>query len=214
MFSVRPTRSSAATLSLAAIAFAASPLHAAIVTGTIEERVAPMNGYFIRTIGDGVNNVQIFLNFGYYNPTNRALGFNARYSGFSQESPGDEWTNTDIAFVPNVLDPSQLGDVSQLTFTSFALDEYVMAAAWSAAHPNPAVPTGLVVHRNVDTGHYAVVRLNDMWGFQNQAVQGSMANLTWWFQTDGTANFSSVPGPAGITTFAFASLAAARRRRA
>lgn len=210
MFSSRPART---TLSLIALA-SAGQLHAAIVTGTIEERVAPINGQFIRTIGDGVNNVQVYLNFGYYTPTNRALGFNGRFAGFTNPEPSDAQTNSEIAFVPNVIDPSQLGDVSQLTFTSFALDEYVMAVAWSAVHPNPAVPTGLVVHRNVNTGHYAVVRLNDMWGYQNQAFQGAMANLTWWFQTDGTGDFSSVPSPAGLSVLALAGLPALRRRRA
>ncbi len=53
-----------------------------------------------------------------------------------------------------------------------------------------------IVARNISTGHYGVLRIDDIqdqsWndGFVDH-WQGTL-NGSWWFQTDGTGDFSSV----------------------
>jgi hypothetical protein len=68
----------------------------------------------------------------------------------------------------------------------------------------------------VTTSHYGVLRIDDIWT-PSKEVLDSMLDGTWWFQTDGTGDFSGsqeTPEPATslLLLVGAAALVAFRRR--
>jgi hypothetical protein len=148
-----------------------------------------------KTVGDGVNAVTMYWSI------------NTLHKGWFYGS-----TDSDVAFAPGVSAIEQITNAGALPFIMGSIGPHSDAAA-AANHVGD-----FIVWRNRTSGHFGVLRINDInpnlntgpnFGHDDDFLQG-----TWWFQSNGTGNFSNVPEPVGGPLIAAAAcgLAGARRR--
>lgn len=147
---------------------------AAVITGAITNwQEAGPN----QIIGDGVNSVTLWWSINTFD----------RGWFYGSNSTGD----SDVALASGVDDISDIVDASVYSFESGFLGPLCDAACASNGVGD------FVVWRNINTGHYGVLRIDDIVVVDIDLPIAYM-NATWWFQTDGTGNFAPVPLPAGI----------------
>jgi len=158
---------------VSAFCFLFSSAHAAIITDTISGWAESSS----QDIGDGTNKVNAYWS---YNAPNKGWFY------------GDDVTiQSDVAFATGVTDITQITDASIFAFTSESVGPLCDAQCDTDAVGD------FVVWRNISSGYYGVIRIDDILGF----VSNATLDATLWFQTDGTANFSSVPIPPSISLF-------------
>ena len=93
--------------------------------------------------------------------------------------------NTDVALATGVSNVTQITNASGYTFITGNFN-YLTDVEDAAANGG----IGQFVILRSHAGYYAVVRLDEV-------TAGSTLDATWWFQTNGTADFSSYVAPAG-----------------
>ena len=160
---------------------ASSTAHAGVITGMITDW--PETDYWIQ-IGDGTNHVSMWWSINTYD---RGWFYGSVYS------PND----TDVAVAGGVADISEITDASIYAFTN------VYVGPICDADCSPTGVGTFLVWRNILSGHYGVLRVDDI---VRDPSKPSMhlpyfLNGTYWFQTDGSADFSSahaVPEPGSM----------------
>ncbi len=158
-----------------AILLVALPLsaNADVITGNIVDW--PESGPNI-TIGDGINDVTLFWSIA-------TLDFGFFYgSGFTGDS--------DVAIATGVTDISQITDASIFDFTADSVGPV------GDADVDPMGIGTFLVWNNINTGYYGVLRVDDIYSTTGSFFD-TFLNGTWWFQTDGSGDFSmrEVPEP-------------------
>ncbi len=93
--------------------------------------------------------------------------------------------NTDVALATGVNNIKQITNANDYTFVTGDFN-YLTDVEDAAANGG----IGQFVLLRSHSGYYAVVRIDDV-------MVGPTLNATWWFQTNGTADFSSYVAPAG-----------------
>ncbi len=206
---------------------------ASIISGTIVDRVgvfpfdaSGMGNPVIRAyeVGDGVNHVTINPHFGAWWPWGASLYF----TGSDLDGNAFGWHDTEVARVYGITDVSQITDASAYTFTNGYPDgpngypDPVPATHFVPTSAPPpdwvSAPTGLMLLRNIHTGHYGAVIFRNSWGFVEDFSMeygpfSAMVELEWYFQTDGSGDFSSVPTPPTVALLAAGACLGRRRRR-
>jgi len=167
----------------------ASSAQATVITGNINKTFAtdwPVNGNI--AFGNGTNGVI----FGW----NSSGGHEAQFVGSSDLESSD----SNVAFATGVTNIFQIADASIFSFNAGYIGPYFDATL------DPDGVGDFIVARNISTGHYGVLRINDI-QFDDAGVDNFdviSLNGTWWFQTDGTGDFSSissVPEPSAYMLF-------------
>lgn len=169
---------------LAALAF--SPPAAAgaeVISGVIDEW--PESGTDL-VLGDGVNSVRISWSLSFYD------------SGYFYGRSDGVLGAAEVAELPDVTDVSEITDASAFDFVSYPPDS-VGPLCDAACDPDQV--GDFVVWRNTATGHVLVLRIDDI-RVDDLAQSIAFLDGTWWFQTDGSADFSSVPEPRAEALFA------------
>lgn len=144
-------------------------------------------------IGDGTNSVTLWWSL---NTNDRGWFYGSAHTH-----------DSDVAYAAGVSDVADI-DASTLTFTSLFVGPLCDA---------DCTGTGIgsfVVWRNISSGFFGVLRVDDIVWSGN--VEGPPATLrgTWWFQTDGTGRFAPttptpITEPATLALLACATLFAA-----
>jgi hypothetical protein len=99
-------------------------------------------------------------------------------SGYFYGSLHSQVADSDVAWASGVSDIQQLTDASLFSFTN---------------HATPLLLEGhFVVYRSTVSGHYAALRVDDIYGSD---TYNTFLDATWWFQTDGTDNLANIPEP-------------------
>lgn len=172
----------------------ATPARATVITGTIIDW--PESGDPIE-IGDGTHHVSLWWSINTYD---RGWFYGSSYDPF----------DSDVALATGVTDITQITDASVFAFTS----TYVGPLCDADCDPDGVGE--FVVWRHVTTGHYGVLRIDDI-RTPGSDIFASVLDGTWWFQSDGSGDFSgsAVPEPATsmLLLVATATLLARRRRR-
>lgn len=197
-----------ASVAVVGVACVAATSHAAVLTGTMTD--VGLNDFFFNSgvFGDGVNGVEFIAGFGWWaaDIASGGMWFYGSEFNYEDDSP---W-KSQVAFVPDVLDVSLITDASAYAYTTGALDTTVAIAGGPLLFGSQS---GLVLLRNEATGHYGALRLDGMRVDNPFSFDADGISITWWFQTDGTGDFSSVPAPAAAPLFLAGALAGGRRRR-
>lgn len=181
---------------------------AAVITGTMTD--VGLNDFFFNAgvFGDGTNSVEFVAGFAWWSTPLASGGMWFYGSEFSYEE-GSLASRSEVAFVPGILDVSLITDASIYTYTSDAISTSVSVAGGPDMFGSQQ---GLVLLRNEATGHYGALRLDGMRA-QPFSFDADGIDVTWWFQTDGTGDFSSVPAPATVPLLLAPALFGGRRRR-
>ena len=164
---------------------------AAVISGTITDWAEFSSTL---TIGDGTNSVQTI-----WSQNTWDKGYFYGYgSGIVQTS--------EVAYANGITDIAQITDASVFSFEAGSVGPLCDADC------DPSGVGDFVVMRDINTGYYGVLRIDDIAGF----FPDGTLDGTWWFQTDGTGNFSVVPIPAAAWLFgsALIGLAGIKRKRA
>ncbi len=202
MKALQPMKTSTSVVALLFAATTASFAHAQGITGNIhhyQENAIPA----LFTFGDGVHSVTLSWSI-----QSSTAGF--FYTGF-----GD----TEVALANGVSSIDQITDASAFSFTP-----------WVTEPVSDVTVTGglnsFVILRNRNDGFYGVIRVDDITQYNTPLYfdtgngsyysNGDM-DATWWFQPDGTANFSTsaIPEPstyAAILAVVSAGVVLLRRR--
>ena len=192
----------------AILSCAATQADAEVLTGTLTDVALNEFSFNSDVFGDGTNGVEFIASFGVWDPS---LATGSMWFYGSEFSYVDgSLTKCEIAFVPDVLDVSQITDASVFTYTKESTDTRV--AVTGAPLPFGSA-FGLVLMRNEITGHYGALRLDGMRVENPGSFTADGIDVTWWFQTDGTGDFSSVPAPATMPVLFLAPAMLGRRRR-
>jgi hypothetical protein len=160
-----------------------SSAYAAVISGAITDWVESGP---VQTIGDGINHVT--LGWSYATP-DRGYFY------------GSSWTgDSDVAYAAGVTDITQITDASLYSFTNASIGPYCDADC------DPDGVGEFIVWRNISSGYYGVLRLDDMYPDPVDPIYyNTLLSGTWWFQTDGTADFSSsippIPIPPALWLF-------------
>lgn len=164
-----------------------------------------------RVLGDGVNHVTgcWTMASNYYDAgATPPAGVPAESVWlYSSDYVGSD--DTDVAWAQGVTDVSQIVDASAYTFVP-PLGSFRFATA--QGNPDGSGIGWFAVLRNVNTGYYGVLRCDDLRTVIVGRDRFFYFDATWWFQTDGSANFSSVPEPASLSLLGLGALALLRRR--
>lgn len=124
------------------------------------------------TIGDGANHVSMWWSW------------NTAHRGFFYGSAYDHGSN--VAFSPQISDVSQIANLSEFGFSS-----YVIGPLCDATCARNGVGD-IVLWRNNATGHYGALRVENIrTADATQSRPAGYLSGTWWFQTDGSSNFSN-----------------------
>ena len=107
-------------------------------------------------------------------------------------------TDSDVAFAAGVTNIAQITNASIFSFT----DGFVGPLSDGILRPNRI--GDFVVWRNITSGHYGVLRVDEI----ILVGQSYVLNGTWWFQTDGSGNFSTSSAVPTITSLSPASATA------
>lgn len=148
----------------------------------------------ITGFGDGTNDIRFFWSIRYYN------------EGYCYGSANEPWwptVNAELAIATGVTDITQITDASLYLYT----DENVLI---HDAIYNPNGIGDFVICHNVNSGHYGVMRIDYINCIDPMLPLAEM-DCTWWFQTDGTCNFSSAPEPSSLALLLCGALAWRRR---
>jgi hypothetical protein len=159
--------------------------YAAIISGTISnwEESGP-----VLTIGDGTNHVSLWWSI---NTTDRGWFYGSAFT-----------SDSDVAFATGVTDISQITDASIFSFDTDHTGPHCDADC------DPDGVGDFIIWQNTSTGHFGVLRIDDIFLAGSTLLDAQLTG-TWWFQTDGTGNFSAVPLPASLP-FLLSGLAAFR----
>ena len=124
---------------------------------------------------------------------------------FYGSSATSEPSDSEVAVATGVTDISQITDASIFSYTSLSVGPLCDPDC------NPGGIGAFVVWRNMISGHYGVLRIDDIFV---EDIDTPIADLdgTWWFQTDGTGSFNPIPEPTSGLLFVVG-LAALYRRR-
>ena len=187
---VRMGKNALLFISLTCVA-AVGQLRASVITGTITDWAESSS---FMTIGDGINHVQMWWSVSSWDSSGYFYG----------RSYG---VDSDVSAAPGITAIGQITDAASMSYTSL----YVGPLFDAGSHLDGV--GDFVVYRNDTSGHFGVLRMDD--------VHSGQLNATWWFQTDGSGNFapaSSVPEPsamslalAGLFFLGFARFRARRR---
>jgi hypothetical protein len=147
----------------------------------------------VQSVGDGTNHVSLYWTIA---DGSRGLGwvYGSLYTG-----------DSDVAYATGVTDISQITDASVYSFTDY------YAGPYCDADCDMDGVGDFLVWRNTATGFFGVLRIDDIYFADpdNPVNNATMLNGTWWFQTDGTGNFSAAPVPAALLLFGSGLLALA-----
>lgn len=170
-------------LSLMLVSFSC---HATIISETISDWAEFATRL---TIGDGTNSVQTIWS---QNTWDKGYFY------------GSVFGNSDVAYATGITDVLQITDASIFDFESHSVGPLCDADC------NPSGVGDFIAMRNIDTGHYGVLRVDDIAGI----FPGGTLDATWWFQTDGTSDFSvvSIPSTAWLFSSTLLGLGFIRRR--
>lgn len=176
---------------------------AEVISGTMTHMVIfplpyPPEGL---AFGDGVNNVEPLFTLDAHYPQGEQSLF---FYGSAMPTLDGTPRSTDVALAEGVTDILQITDASIYTLTS----DYVPAVMDADCSPDGV--GDFVVHHNIVNGHWGVIRVDDVY-YDAEGEWEFYADLTWWFQTDGSANFA--PEPGSLVLLAMGSLVVLRRRR-
>lgn len=192
----------------AAAACVAASASGEVITGSMND--VGLNGDFFNAgvFGDGTNGVQFIAGFAWWAAGVSSGGMWFYGSEFNYDEAS--LVRSEVAFVPGVLDVSQITDASIYSYTTNAADTSVAVTGGPLMFGSEH---GLVLLRNEATGHYGALRLDGMrvdnpFGFDADGI-----DVTWWFQTDGSGDFSSVPAPASAALLVCSGVMGSRRRR-
>lgn len=183
--------------------------HAEVISGSMTGVGLNDFNFNAGVFGDGINSVEFIAQFASWSQAQMTGSMWFYGSEFNYDD--GSLAKSEVAFVPGVLDISQITDASVYTYTVDATATHVAVTGGASIFGSEQ---GLVLLRNLATGHYGAVRLDGMTvaggGF---VFDAESIDVTWWFQTDGTGDFSSVPTPASAALFACTGLLGARGRR-
>lgn len=191
---------------LALASFLTVTADAEVISGSLLDVGLNEFGFNSGVFGDGTNSVEFIAQFAWWTEGSGGMWFYGSEFNYDDES----LAKSEVAFVPDVLDVSLITDASSYSYTTDALANSVAVTGGPQLHGSL---TGLVLLRNQATGHFGALRLDGMrvenpWTFNADGI-----DVTWWFQTDGTGDFSSVPSPGTASVLLAPLLGACRRRR-
>ncbi len=166
----------------------ASETVGAIIGGTISGWRESVS---LETIGDGTNHVTLAWSIHYFD-----MGY-----FYGSGHTGD----SDVAYAVGITDITQIADASIFSFTDGFIGHYYDADA------DPDGVGDFIVWSNINTGHYGVLRIDDIYVPPGQGLDYAELDGTWWFQTDGTGNF--VPEPGSLLLLGLGGLGLRRRHR-
>ena len=173
------------------------PVYATVISGTITDW--PESGPLI-SIGDGTNHVTLWWSI---NTFDKGWFYGRAVTGKDSE----------VAFAAGVTDINQITDASLFSFTNL----YV--GPLCDANCDPEGVGDFVTWRNLTSGHFGVLRIDDILTPSGQGLPKPTLDGTWWFQTDGSGSFSpsAIPEPASVglvaTGLVLAATRAYRRRK-
>lgn len=159
---------------LALILLAILPVaaNADIITGTINDW--PEAGP-VETIGDGFNSVSMFWSI---NTQDRGFFYGSGFTG-----------DSDVTIAAGVTDVTEIVDASIYAYTSSFVGPVCDADC-------DAFGVGtFLIWNNIGTGFYGVLRVDDIFVPGGNDFFNATLDATWWFQTDGTGDFSSFVAP-------------------
>ena len=151
--------------------------HAILITGTITDWDEFAS---VQVIGDGTNSVTAFWSI---NTFDRGFFFGSTWTG-----------DSDVAWASGVSDISEITNASSLSFTNTNISSSLCDADCAANGVGE-----FVVWRNTTSGYFGVLRIDDIVIPAGGLATDATLNGTWWFQTDGTGNFASVPEPTTLS---------------
>jgi hypothetical protein len=165
-------RTKSVYLALLAVLLSPMAANADLITGTISDWVE--TGPLI-VIGDGSNSVTLWWSI---NTFDKGWFYGSLFTG-----------DSDVAFASGVDDISDIVDASLLTYTSNSIGPNCDADCAGNGVGD------FIVWNNIASGFYGVLRIDDIVG---NNIHEATLNGTWWFQTDGSGNFASVPEPSTL----------------
>ena len=172
---------------LVCLSMAVTSSQGAVLTGTFVD----WREGGIRQVGDGVNHVSM------------RWSINTLHFGWFYGRDLD--IDSDVAYASGVSSINQITNAASFSFTRQAIGPYGDAAVAANGVGD------FIVWRHATTGHFAVLRIDDIdtglhtgpnFGHDDDLMQGR-----WWYQTDGTGDFSSIPEPSTGVLVALASAA-------
>jgi hypothetical protein len=182
----------------AGVALLNLPLGAQIFSGTISnyQDSAPPPAL---TFGDGLHSVTLSWSVHEVNS-----------SGYFYAQ-----SDTEVALATNVSSINQITDAGIFSFTTGSLDSYYIGPI-SDVGITGGLNSFVVLRSN--SGFYGVLRIDDIFRYPVPINHGTYSsysglNATWWFQSNGSGNFSTVPEPRTTTILAALSLGALYLRR-
>ena len=109
--------------------------------------------------------------------------------------------HTQVALAAGVSSITQITNASVFSFTTTYPGTYYIGPIYDAQFTGG--PNSFVVLRNPSSGFYGVIRVDDIFPNATPIDHGTYSsysglNATWWFQSDGSANFSVVPEPSTV----------------
>lgn len=153
----------------------------------------------LKPIGDGTNHVTMWWSINSIQP-DRGWFYGSFYTG-----------DSDVAWASGITSIDQLTNASSLSFTNMFI---TAGTEGGLGHGNNE--GDFLVFRNKTTQHYGVLRVDDIYkvNHDNPNIDYNTAlSGTWWFQTDGSANFAPVPEPATFAGLGLSALMLTRLRR-
>ena len=178
-------------------------------------------------IGDGNNSVVAAWTFATWNwdpdPEFPAPRFSAWFYATNLSLVGGPFDSMDVAWAEGITDVSQIADASIFDFIpapEFSPHVYyphmfadAQSNDGSIGSTHDADIGDFLMIRNAETGHYGVLRVDLIHTFDTSGRPYAHMDATWWFQTDGSGDFSSVPAPGATMLLGIAGMGVLRRKR-
>ena len=155
-----------------------TPIKAQILSGTISNYTESTPGPRFR-FGDGTHSVSLWWSVNVSDA-----------SGYFYAT-----VDTEVAFATGVSAIGQISDASSYSFRAFAPP---VGPVFDV--PSTGGEGSFVVLRSATDGFYGVVRVDDVFAYDTPINHGtyecySGLNATWWFQSNGSGDFTAVPEP-------------------